>query len=362
MNAGIGIDVSKKYLDVAEHGDRAVERFANSKAGIKLVVKWIAARTPVQILIEATGGYELDVLKALVGVGLPAAQINPRQVRDFAKALGQLSKTDVLDARVLAHFAEVKTFPVYVPPTPEQYELSQCCLRREHIKKLKQAESQRLRCFADTAILAAMRGLIKSFAKQIKALDQRMGAAGERTPGSRRSEHHEGRRPRASRCTPERAARVGQDRRQGGLQARWRRAAALRQRRLQGATQDLGRSKRCSRHSLHGFFHCRDTRPGPSRRQEETAGPWQASQGRHRGRHAQDAGNTQRADARRHRPGARPRLIGIRQLRAPVLLPQDADHSGFWVEKCGKTVSNWKARRSQPKIQNRRPVQTVAEP
>jgi transposase len=174
MNAGIGIDVCKKYLDVAEHGDRAVERFANSKAGIKLVVKWIAARNPVQILIEATGGYELEILKALVGVGLPAAQINPRQVRDFAKALGQLSKTDVLDARVLAHFAEVKMFPVYVPPTPEQYELSQCCLRREHIKKLKQAESQRLRCFADATILAAMRGLIKSFAKQIKALDKRM--------------------------------------------------------------------------------------------------------------------------------------------------------------------------------------------
>jgi transposase len=174
MNAGMGIDVCKKYLDVAEHGDRAVKRFANSKAEIKLVVKWIAARIPRQILIEATGGYELDVLNALIEAGLPAAQVNPRQVRDFAKALGQLSKTDVLDARVLAHFAEVKSFPLYVPPSPEEYELSQCCLRREHIKKLKQAESQRLRCFVDTTILAAMRSLIRSFTKQIKALDKRM--------------------------------------------------------------------------------------------------------------------------------------------------------------------------------------------
>ena len=125
MASFIGIDVSKAWLDIAvrRHGAQGDPsgaasgehwRYANEEAGIAELVARLRALTPApqQIVLEATGGLERLVASALALADLPVAVVNPRQVRDFAKATGRLAKTDALDAAVLAHFAAV------IPSTP----------------------------------------------------------------------------------------------------------------------------------------------------------------------------------------------------------------------------------------------------
>ncbi len=101
-----GIDVSKARLDVALHP--APDEFAapNDEAGIGTVLTTLHHRRPILIVLEAAGGYASPLVRALVVEGLPVIVANPRQVRDFAKATGQLPKTDRIDARTLARFAE----------------------------------------------------------------------------------------------------------------------------------------------------------------------------------------------------------------------------------------------------------------
>lgn len=102
----VGIDVAKAWLDVAVRPSRTPWRVANVEAEWPALVEQIGAVRPQVIVLEATGGYERGVVAALGAAGLPVVVVNPRQVRDFAKATGKLAKTDVLDAQVLAHFAE----------------------------------------------------------------------------------------------------------------------------------------------------------------------------------------------------------------------------------------------------------------
>lgn len=102
----VGIDVAKAWLDVAVRPGGTPWRAANVEAAWPALVEQIRAVQPQVIILEATGGYERGVVAALAAAGLPVVVVNPRQVRDFAKATGRLAKTDVLDAQVLAHFAE----------------------------------------------------------------------------------------------------------------------------------------------------------------------------------------------------------------------------------------------------------------
>jgi len=103
----VGVDVGKAFLDVAVHGQRGVQRYPNTAGGIVRLVKLLKKRRDVRIVVEATGGYEAATLEACAKAGLWIARVNPRQARDFAKATGQLAKTDALDARVLAEMVSV---------------------------------------------------------------------------------------------------------------------------------------------------------------------------------------------------------------------------------------------------------------
>lgn len=107
----VGIDLSKEQVDVAL---RPTSRFVipNDEAGIAQLLERLHATAPTLIIVEATGGIELPLTGAMAAAGLPTVVVNPRQIRDFAKAVGRLAKTDALDAQVLAHFADV------VRPTP----------------------------------------------------------------------------------------------------------------------------------------------------------------------------------------------------------------------------------------------------
>lgn len=102
----VGIDVSKAKLDVVMRPEGRVS-VANDERGLAQLLEQLRAARPTLIVLEATGGIELPLTSALALAGLPVVVVNPRQVRDFAKATGQLAKTDAIDAQVLARFAEV---------------------------------------------------------------------------------------------------------------------------------------------------------------------------------------------------------------------------------------------------------------
>jgi transposase len=139
----VGIDVSKAQLDVAwRPGDEAAT-FAQDAAGLDALVRRLAAAAPRLIVLEATGGLERPVVRALVAAGLPVLVVNPRHVRDFAKATGQLAKTDQLDARVLARFAEAVRPALRPHPDAATTALAELVARRRQLLELLTAEQQR---------------------------------------------------------------------------------------------------------------------------------------------------------------------------------------------------------------------------
>jgi transposase len=100
----IGIDVAKRWLDWAVADSGRVQRVDNDTAGLTKLVPHLQRHRPALVVMEATGGYELAAVRALQQAGLAVSVVNPRQVRDFARAGGRLAKTDAIDARVLAAF------------------------------------------------------------------------------------------------------------------------------------------------------------------------------------------------------------------------------------------------------------------
>jgi transposase len=141
--SNIGIDVSKDRLDVATTRD---ERFsgANDEAGFPALIDWLRAHPAGRIVVEATGGYEAPLVAALGSASLPVIVVNPRQVRDFAKALGRMAKTDVIDAAVLALFAAAIK-PELRPMKDEQTRTLDALLdRRRQLLGMLVAERQRL--------------------------------------------------------------------------------------------------------------------------------------------------------------------------------------------------------------------------
>jgi transposase len=140
----IGIDVSKATLDVAVDPTREQWQVSNDEAGIRQLVERLQSLEPERIVMEATGGLELAALAALGSAGLPVLAINPRQVRDFAKAMGQLAKTDRIDAHVLAQFA-ARVRPKLRPlPDAATRELAGLLARRRQLVEMRTAESNRL--------------------------------------------------------------------------------------------------------------------------------------------------------------------------------------------------------------------------
>ena len=143
-NVFIGVDVSKNSLDVAVGPCGESMRFANSEDGIALLADFIKPLAPTLVLFEATGGWEMNAVRHLAAKRLPLVVINPRQVRDFAKATGQLAKTDAIDARILARFAEAVR-PEVRPLKPlELQKLEALNNRRRQIVEMITIERNRL--------------------------------------------------------------------------------------------------------------------------------------------------------------------------------------------------------------------------
>lgn len=177
----VGIDVAKARLDVALHPSGAAWTVPNSEAGIATLVAQLQQQSVTHIVLEATGGLELPLLGALGAAALPAVAVNPRQVRDFAKALGRLAKTDRLDAQVLALFAE-RVRPA-LRPLPDQatQALSALVARRRQLVEMLTAEKNR-RGQAPPAIQADIATHIAWLEARLERLDKELGQHLKQSP------------------------------------------------------------------------------------------------------------------------------------------------------------------------------------
>lgn len=168
----VGIDVSKDHLDVVvRRGDELrASRFDNAPTGIAALVERMAGIAPERVVVEATGGYERPVAAALAAEDLPVAVVNPRQTRDFARASGRLAKTDRIDAKALALFAERIRPDVRPVPSADQQALAALVDRRRQLIEMKVAEQNRL----ETASSEAVR---RDIERHLAFLDERLAAA-----------------------------------------------------------------------------------------------------------------------------------------------------------------------------------------
>ncbi len=147
----VGIDVSKARLDLARQDGGRAPPLPNTPDGHARLVELLAGWGPALVTVEATGGYERDLVMALQGAGIPVAVVNPRQVRDFARATGRLAKTDALDAALLARFAQ-SLRPPASPPVPEaERRLAALVARRRQLVDMGAQERNRLEQARGTA-------------------------------------------------------------------------------------------------------------------------------------------------------------------------------------------------------------------
>ncbi|WP_200898859.1 IS110 family transposase [Paraburkholderia fungorum] len=183
----IGIDVSGSALDVAIHDTTEHFRVDNEPVAIEQLVQRLIALSPTLIVMEATGKLELAVLRALCEAGLPAVAVNPRQVRDFARATGSRAKTDRIDAFAIAHFAAVLK-PVVRPLTDVQTgQLQALLLRRAQLIEMLVAEKARLER-AHAAARDSLNDHIKWLKQQIKVADNDIDSFLRSSPAWRQKE------------------------------------------------------------------------------------------------------------------------------------------------------------------------------
>jgi transposase len=139
----VGLDVAKAQLDIALRPTGERWAVPNDEAGIAALVGRLQAVPPTLMVLEATGGYHRAVVAALAAATLPLVVVNPRQVRDFAKATGQLAKPDALDARAVAHFAEAVRPALRPLPDAQTEELRALLARRRQWITMRPAEQNR---------------------------------------------------------------------------------------------------------------------------------------------------------------------------------------------------------------------------
>ena len=203
----IGIDVAKRQLDVAERASGTRWTTANDGVGIAELVERLRAAGPVALIVlEATGGYEIPLVAALTAAQ-SVVVVNPRQVRDFARAVGQLAKTDAIDAAVLAHFADaVRPEPRAVPDELTQ-ELQGWLTRRRQLLEMVLAEEQRL-AQAARAIRPQIQDHVEWLRAQLRDVDTALQSGIQNSPVWRENENLLRTTPGVGQCWPPRCWRI----------------------------------------------------------------------------------------------------------------------------------------------------------
>ncbi len=169
----VGIDVSKLWLDVAVRGGEFF-REENTPLGHERLVEKV--RSATLVVMEATGGYERELALALGAEAIPLAVVNPRQVRDFAKAVGQLAKSDKIDAKVLAHFAEAVAPTAKRPLDEDAMALRELVSRRKQLTQMMASEKQRVPQARTKRVKKDIQDHIAYLKRQLKETDDDIGS------------------------------------------------------------------------------------------------------------------------------------------------------------------------------------------
>jgi transposase len=167
----VGIDVSKDRLDVAVLGQKPITQVANTKKGIAELVKEMHQLNPRLIVVEATGGYEEALVRAMFASGLPVALVSPQRVRQYAKARGLLAKTDGIDAQNLAEYGKNIQPRLFVAKSEQGRRLSALVGRRKQLEDMRKSEKNRLRTVY-SEVKGSLETIIDCLAAEIKRLDE----------------------------------------------------------------------------------------------------------------------------------------------------------------------------------------------
>ncbi len=177
-DVAVGIDVAKAQLDIAVEPSGATWTVPRSRGGLRRLPEQLQAQRPTRSVLEASGGYERLVVATLAAAGRPVVVVNPRQTRDFARALGRLAKTDRLDAQVLARFAAEVRPPVRPQPSSAVEDLQILSRRRRHLvnDRAAQQQQQRQDCahldLGFDPVVAALTAALATVERQLAALVQ----------------------------------------------------------------------------------------------------------------------------------------------------------------------------------------------
>jgi len=182
MNTYIGIDVAKQFFDLYDLAKEKHQRFDHTPAGIKSCMAFLSSRHPALIVMESTGGYEMDLAVAFSDVGLPVAVINPKRIRDFARATGKLAKTDKIDAQIIARYAATLQPPPQGVLDEHTRTLKDLVARRNQLVELRTAESNRREHLRNRTIARSIAVMIKTIDRELAKIEQEMRQHIIRTP------------------------------------------------------------------------------------------------------------------------------------------------------------------------------------
>jgi len=184
----VGIDVAKDHLDVHVRPIDESFRVPHDEAGVVTLLARLRTIAPTIVALEASGGYEVPLTAALASAGLPVAVVNPRQIRDYARAVGQLAKTDRLDAQIIARFAEaVRPEPRPVPDAQAQA-LGELIARRRQLVDMLTAEQNRRRLLRDRRLQHHVDAHIKWLEEALRRLDHDLTTLVRSTPAWREAD------------------------------------------------------------------------------------------------------------------------------------------------------------------------------
>lgn len=181
----VGIDVAKDRLDVHVRPSDEAFSVARDSEGLTALMQRLGPLDPYLVVLEATGGFEQTLAAALVSEAMPLAVVNPRQIRDFARATGQLAKTDALDAKAIARFAEaIKPEPRPVPDEQARA-LGELVARRRQVIEMMTAERNRRRQLSSRRLIKSVDRLLAVLQKELSELEQEVGQGIRGTPAWR---------------------------------------------------------------------------------------------------------------------------------------------------------------------------------
>ena len=171
MENYVGIDIAKHTFELCSMNRKEIRQFDNNKKGIRKAAKILTQLRPKLVAMEATGGYEIPLAAELYAAGLPVAIVNPRRIREFARANGQLAKTDKIDAQVIATFAAKMQ-----PPTQEQIDhnsrlMKTLVARRHQLIRMRTAENNRFEHALDKVITASLGRILKTIEREIEKVE-----------------------------------------------------------------------------------------------------------------------------------------------------------------------------------------------